>query len=357
MADIFEMHHWRENPFTLKISPNIFIGYQEQRRAVLQHIGEKHKIALLLGPTGAGKTNMLKWLEENHRQLKTLYISKPPQQPEEFITIFLEAFPLGIIERLFRKKPSLFNLPAYINKKFRAQLLILLDESHEISRESLEWLRVLTDQIESVSLLVAGLPVLESKIRDNLETFEQRITRRIRLTSLNEQETEELIRTRIESVGGSGTAPFSEDALQAIYKTTGGFPREVLKFCDKLVGDALEKGVETIDASFVGQYTEFKEKPEEAVVAAVPQPAISIQELPYKQRKLLELLSKKDWLTPTQIAEELGTESYKSEDHAVRSINNILHRLMIEGFVQRETKGKAFMYTLTPKVKTLFVEA
>lgn len=354
--NLFEKYAWKENPFTLKISPNIFIGYEEQRRAALQHIEEKHKIALLLGPTGAGKTNMLKWLEENQKQLKTLYISKPPQ-PEEFTQIFLEAFPLGLIERLFRKKPNLFNLPAYINKKSKKQLLILLDESHEISRESLEWLRVLTDQIQTVSMIVAGLPVLEAKIRENLETFEQRITRRIRLTSLNEQETKELIKTRIESAGGSGTAPFNEDALSVIYKTTGGFPREVLKFCDKLVGNALEKGIETIDASFVGQYTEFKEKPAEAVVVAVPQPVLSIQDLPYKQRKLLELLSKKDWLTPSQIVQELGFESYKTEDHAVRSINNILHRLMIEGFVQRETKGKAFMYSLTPKIKTLFIEA
>jgi DNA-binding transcriptional regulator PaaX len=49
--------------------------------------------------------------------------------------------------------------------------------------------------------------------------------------------------------------------------------------------------------------------------------------------------------------------SYASRGHAIRSINNILHRLMLEGYVQRESKGKAFMYALTPKVRTLFVTA
>ncbi len=30
---------------------------------------------------------------------------------------------------------------------------------------------------------------------------------------------------------------------------------------------------------------------------------------------------------------------------------------MLDGYVQRESRGKAFMYALTPKVKTLFVES
>ena len=97
---------------------------------------------------------------------------------------------------------------------------------------------------------------------------------------------------------------------------------------------------------------------EEPVVTFIPKPPSDeqIRNLPHKQRKILELLASKDWLTPTTIVEELEMRSYKSKGHAIRSVNNILRRLMLDGYVQREGRGKAFMYALTPKVKTLFVQ-
>jgi hypothetical protein len=98
---------------------------------------------------------------------------------------------------------------------------------------------------------------------------------------------------------------------------------------------------------------------EEPVVTFMPKPPSDeqIRNLPFKQRKILEVLSKKDWLTPTAIVEELDMAGYKSKGHAIRSVNNILKRLMLDGFVNREERGKAYMYALTPKVKTIFVQS
>lgn len=354
----FTKQNWKDSPFTLRISPQNFVGYKEQTDAALRQLSEKHKITLLLGPTGSGKTSMLKWLEEENKNLKTLYLTKPPKQAEEFIDIFLDSFPMNFFERIFRKKPSLFNINDYLNKKLKGKhLLFLLDESHETNRDVLEWLRVIIDQIDNVSLFLAGLPKLEHKIKANLETLDQRITTRIRLNNLTEEETRDLIEKRIKNVGENALNPFTDEALRLIYDKTGGFPREIIKMCDKLVNEAIEKNLDVIDVRDIEEYKEFGEKPEETVVSAMPQPLVSVKDLPYKQRKILERLSEKDWLTPTEIAEHLGTSSYKTKEHAVRSINNILKRLMIEGYVQREGRGKAFVYSLTPKVRAYFVEA
>jgi type II secretory pathway predicted ATPase ExeA len=355
----FKRLGWSSNPFTLVVSPKLFIGYKEQREAALRHINEKQKVCLITGPTGSGKTTMLLWLEAEFLNHHTLYITKPPKQPEEFLPIFLEKFPLNIFERLMRKSPSLYTLSEYVNKKLRGKpLLILLDEAHETNKDVLEWLRVLVDQIEDVSLIIAGLPRLEYQIKEKLETLEQRITTRITLDHLTEEETRELIRKRIEWVGGEGIKPFTEEAIMLIHEKTNGFPREILKFCDRLIHKAMEEGAEEIDDQFVRDYSEFKErKPDEIKVSFEPQPRVDIKDLPFKQRRVLEILSKHDWLTPTQIAEEIGLERYKSQHHAIRSINNILKRLLIEGYVQRESKGKAFVYALTPKTRAYFVEA
>ncbi len=347
--------NWNENPFTFKISPDMFTGYEVQIKAILKHISEQHKIAILTGPTGAGKTTMLKWTEAKLKddKIKMMYLSKPPSDPSEFVRIFTNFFGRSIIERIFMKEVTIFNLSDYINRKLGSRHLVLLvDEAHETNKNVLEWLRILVDQIENVSMVLAGLPLLEDKIKNKLETLDQRITTRIKLTSLNMAETRELIRRRIESVGGEDIKPFTEESVSQIFRKTGGFPREVIKLCDKLVNDAIEKNVYEITADNISEYKEISEEP----VSKSVQPKFSLKELPYKQRKVLEILSDSDWLTPSEVAERLGG-SYKSEYHAIRSMNNILKRLMKCGFVERETKGKTFIYKLTPKIKTLLVEA
>ena len=362
MTDGISKWGWKENPFILKIDPSLFVGYEEQVKAAQNHIQSKHKVALISGNTGSGKTTFLKWLEKNYDESK-LYVSKPPENPEDFVGLFIDIFGLSFFERLMGKKPSLYNLTKYINKKLKGKhLVFLLDEAHETNKNVLEWLRVLTDQIENVSLVVAGMPVLESKIKTELETLDQRITTRITLNSLGRIETKQLIQKRIENAGGKGIEPFTDAALEIIYERTGGFPREVLKLCDRLINTAMEKNLDVIDAKDIGEHREIelpKVRVDEPVVTFTPKPPSEeqIRNLPYKQRVILELLSKKDWLTPTAIVEESDMKSYKSKGHAIRSINNILIRLMREGYVQRESRGTAFMYALTPKVRTMFVQS
>jgi len=78
---MFPRYNWSENPFSLKIDPKLFTGYEEQVKAALRHIESKHKIAVVTGATGAGKTHMLKWLESESSGVARLYVSKPPQKP------------------------------------------------------------------------------------------------------------------------------------------------------------------------------------------------------------------------------------------------------------------------------------
>jgi len=358
----FAKFGWKEDPFTLKISPKLFTGYEEQVKAALEHIENRHKVALVTGSTGAGKTHLLKWLEYTLDKSARLYVSKPPAKPEEFIDIFTDLFGLGLMDRIFNRRPNLYNLPQYINSHLRGtHLVFLLDEAHETDRNVLEWLRVLLDQIDSASLIMAGLPSLESKVRDELQTLDQRITTRITLTALDRANTRALIRKRIEEAGGTDIRPFTDSAVEIIYSRTGGFPREVLKMCDRLVHEAVEKNWETIEAANIEEYREVpqpKVRLEEAVVTFSPKPPTQdkIDTLPFKQRQILETLEKTDWLTPTAIVEQMGVEGYASKSHAIRSVNNILHRLNQDGFVVRESRGKAFMYSLTPNIRTMFVQ-
>ena len=48
---------------------------------------------------------------------------------------------------------------------------------------------------------------------------------------------------------------------------------------------------------------------------------------------------------------------YKTKAHALRAMNNILRRLETANMVLRERRGRSYTYILTPKVKSMLVEA
>jgi len=342
----YKKQGWRENPFTFNIIPDLFVGYSEQLHAIMKVIKEKHKLSLVLGPTGSGKTMLLKWISQNlPKEYDFIYIGKPPERPEEFVDIFNEKYkrpwPLSIF---FNRIKSIYQIYNFLNKKLKKRTLVLLcDEVHEADIEILEWLRVFCD-INNMIMILSGLPILEQQLNEKLNTFAKRITTKIELISLTKEETIELIRKRIESVGGQDCKPFTERALEAIYEQTGGFPREVIRVANDFVDDAIEKDLDVIDIIPV---KEEKEADLSLNMFADMSPL---------QEKIIDLLSKKA-MTPGEIADTFDLEKYKSRQHAVRSVNNILIRMMQEGIVLRKKKGKAFTYMLAPRVRTIAVKS
>jgi predicted transcriptional regulator len=74
------------------------------------------------------------------------------------------------------------------------------------------------------------------------------------------------------------------------------------------------------------------------------------------QKQVIELLSKNS-LSPGQIVDAINLEKYKSRQHAVRSINNIVKKLYEDGFLERAKAENTFIYSLSGKLKTLVVKA
>jgi DNA transposition AAA+ family ATPase len=78
----------------------------------------------------------------------------------------------GFMSSIFSRKDevSLYNLSDTVNRKLNgSKCLLLIDEAHEASMDSLEWLRVMSDQVGGITTVMAALPALESKLKDNLE--------------------------------------------------------------------------------------------------------------------------------------------------------------------------------------------
>ena len=328
------------------------VGYSEQSNSLLSHIHNLHKFALVSGPTGSGKTTLLLWIRSQLMAFKKFYphyISKPPRSSKELILLFKSFLGFNIIDKIRYGNLSLFGLQKFVIRKLRKkQFVLLIDESHESSVANLEWFRTIADSIPNLYVIFAGLPIFEKNIETQLPTLFMRITTKNYLNNLSKTETESLIQKRIENSGGEGLKPFSAESIERIYEITGGFPREIIKICDQLVKEAAEKNITSINKSFIDQVIKTSEKTEPTEMRAP---------LSQKQKDILEILNKNPDLTPSQIITHLPIEEYKDRDNAVRSINNILKRLIKDELIQRRKLGNSYVYFLTGKAKTVFTEA
>ena len=341
---------WGSDPFTFAILPELLVGYGRQLDEMRSIIAAKQKLALLIGPTGSGKTTALKALACELRNKDVIYLPKPPLQPDEFIGLFNERYADGwwIFQR---RAKSLFSLPNFLNsalKRKARDLVIFVDEAHEASDAVLEWLRVLSDQLEGATIVLSALPVFEQHLAQHLETLRKRISAKIELLSLTKEETAALILRRIASVGGSNG--FLQSMQDYIYSQTAGFPREVLRFCDHVIRHA---AVANLDISAI--------TPEHFIqpVQSVEQP-LRIDILPERQKQLLEMMSAfPSAVSPGELVTSLTAQNpqeYPTRQHAIRAVNNILKRLLELGYLDREPRQKTYVYSLSPRAKTIFVK-
>jgi len=344
---------WEGNPFVFKILPDLFVGYEKEINSLTDNISNGSKFCLILGPTGSGKTTMMKnIINRIEGYARVFYVAKPPNDPEEWRNIFAGIVRPGVLGR-FISRPKMKDITIYevgewVNKKSKGKrLLLLVDECHESARESLEWLRTLTDQVNNLSLVMAGLPVFEKRLMEELETFRRRIEKRVELTNLTLAETRELIKKRVEWMGGEDVKPFTSNSIQFIYEKTNGFPREILRVCSELAEKALESNISTIDTEFMKENVHYERRVSMQ----------SFEELPYRQKSILEILAAGGEMTPTQIVKHMKPGEYSDAGNAIRSVNNILRRLAESKMVLRERRGKAYKYKISPKYQTMFINA
>jgi type II secretory pathway predicted ATPase ExeA len=349
---INNLFEWEANPFTFQILPELFVGYEREANSLLNGLQSGNKFSLILGPTGSGKTTLVKSmmsrLDSDFDYV--MYLPKPPREHEDWLDVFHEFTRQGLLRSIFSSGNgvNIYNLSQVLNDKLSGKrVLLFIDECQESSPESMEWLRALTDHIENLYVVMAALPVFESTMKSRLESLLRRVGTKVELTTLTKSETRELIKKRISRIGGDDIKPFTSGTIDYIFQRTGGFPREVLRICSELVQEAVDKNISTIDSDFISETKQ-------------PEQRLSIEALdvlPERQRMILDTLSRNGEMTPSGIIDALDVEEYKNRDNAVRSVNNLLRRLMKEGLVERKRVGKTYKYVVSSKFQTLMVEA
>lgn len=333
MQDMFSFFGLKDNPFKLEVILETFVGYKAERERLKRAIESREKIILISGPTGAGKTTLMLWMYNNLNYKYKEYFYRPFDNRDEFSTLLINKHS-SFFERFFNKIKK-EDIMKFLNKK---EFVIFIDEATFMKEDIIEWIKVLADQTKATFVL-AGLPEFEERLLRNHRTFYERILTKIYLKSLDLESSKELIRKRLELAGNPNL--FTEDALEVLYKITGGFPRELLKLAYEALLVAYKENKKIIDEEIIEKIYEEKRPPQ------------LVLKLTEKQKYIAESIVK---YGPKSVNELLNIIKERYPDMSIHALSNILKRMVRAGYLVRtKVKGK-FVYDVVPAIKNYLIK-
>jgi general secretion pathway protein A len=257
-----KFYGFREAPFNLTPDPR-FLFFSDRHREAFNHIlfgiQERKGFIQLTGEVGAGKTTVcraiLKHLGERYR---TALILNPSLTSRELLRAILTE--LGLQPGPLDRVGSLDLLNQYLLEQAATghDVVLLIDEAQDLSDELLEQVRLLsnleTDQRKLLQIVLVGQPELREKLNcQGLRQLRQRITVRYHLTPLSRAETERYIEHRLGVAGSAGPPRFTPWAIRTIHRYSRGVPRLINAVCDKALLYGFVNGTDQLDGRSIRQ--------------------------------------------------------------------------------------------------------
>ena len=132
------------------------------------------------------------------------------------------------------------------------QLVLIVDDAHNLSMRALEELRMLsgleTQKEKVLHIILVGQPQLNEMLdRPEMEQLLQRVRLRFHLRALTLEDVIGYIAHRLKVAGATRDDIFSHETFPVIFKYTGGVPRLINTLCDTALTVAYADDLHTVN--------------------------------------------------------------------------------------------------------------
>jgi general secretion pathway protein A len=253
----YEPHYGlKEKPFSLSADPRFLYRSPAHAPAfdeLLNGIRRREGLIVLTGEIGTGKTTLIRSvLQHLDRRTFTAFVPDPFVSREDLLKMLLVDF--GVVSLADLKRGSLagasrpdlsYPLYEFLDSlvPLQAFAVLIIDEAQNLPLTLLEEIRILSDLEQREKLLqvvLVGQPELKTNLKmPEMRQVDQRVSVRCELRPLGLADVGMYIRHRLSVASENGSrVQFSNSAINAVFKASGGVPRVINLICDR----ALQRG-------------------------------------------------------------------------------------------------------------------
>ncbi len=231
----------------------------DQAIAKLKFFQEQGNIALIIGQTGIGKSSLLRLFTQSipKNRCKILYLHLTNISPVAFLRSIVTQ--LGESPK-FGKDRLFLQITERIQKN-ETQTIIIIDEAHLVSSQSLTDLRILVSSQKNLpcKLILSGQEPLASVLNRSIHAdLLHRICVRCQLHSLSKVQTVTYIDHRLHCAKAHDQI-FDPEAKNVIHDYSGGVPRQINNIATACLINAASRNISKIDEQLVNEtMVEFK---------------------------------------------------------------------------------------------------
>jgi len=249
------------NPFALTPDPSyLYMGRQHRHALTLLEYALRKGtcFALISGEIGSGKTTIVNYLLRRVEQgLRVGLLTNTHADIGPLLPWIMQSLR---VQTTRSAAADLYDeFARFLQREHQAgrRVVLIIDEAQNLSAQSLEELRVLSNLNDGDALLLQTILVGQPELRLTLRAagmrqFAQRIAIDYHITPLQRDETHAYIRHRLGVAGGNADIIDSE-ARELVHASTGGVPRLINQVCDTALVYGYADQRKPIDADLIEQ--------------------------------------------------------------------------------------------------------
>ncbi|MDF7776209.1 AAA family ATPase [Sphingomonas sp. AOB5] len=282
-------------PFQLTPDPRFWFDTATHRKAMAYlgyGLSQGEGFVVITGDPGAGKTTLMGHLlgTIDRERMNVIKIVTTQLAPNDLLRLVAAGLQIDANDLPKASILSAIERGLHAVARNGQRTLLIVDEAQSLPLETLEELRMLSNfQAGGYPLLqifLLGQPEFRLTLQDpRLEQLRQRVIAMHHLDSMDADEVEPYLIHRLSCVGWRGKPRFTNDAVAAMYRWSGGSPRRLNQLAGRVLLFGAIEQIETFGADDLATVIADldNDTPHSAYVPPAPQP---VAEEPYELREV-----------------------------------------------------------------------